>query len=219
VTAELTPRRCATVRPMDADDLPYVSDLHREYLPGGFFAQLGGGFLRNYYESYLTSPASVALIGEVDGARAGFLVGTVDHARYVRHVGRHHRARLMAAGGWALLRRPGLTRTLVATRLTRYRSALRRARHRSPEAQPRAARFGVLNHVAVDGAWRRAGVGRALVESYTGIAVLHGTHRLRLTARTQTPDACAFYLGLGWKPGDEYRDADGVPWIPFTREL
>ncbi|GAA4455610.1 hypothetical protein GCM10023170_048970 [Phytohabitans houttuyneae] len=218
VTATLAPARRATVRPMDAGDLPFVARLHRRYLPEGFFVRLGDAFLRSYYRSYLTSPASVALIGEVDGVRAGFLVGTVDHGTYARHVGRHHRAKLLAAGVWALLRRPGLARTLVAGRLAGYRATLRRARAR-PAAVDRPTRFGVLSHLAVEKAMRRSGLGRAMVQSYAGIALLHGTRRLRLVARAESSAARGLYLSLGWLPGEEYRDGDGVRWTPFTREL
>jgi ribosomal protein S18 acetylase RimI-like enzyme len=203
---------------MDAEDLPFVTRLHRAYLPEGFFVQLGDAFLRSYYRSYLTSPASVALIGEVDGVRAGFLVGTVDHDAYTRHVGRHHRAKLFAAGARALLRRPGLARTLIGTRLARYGSRLRRARHR-PAADDQPTRVGVLSHLAVEQPMRRTGLGRALVVSYSGIALLHGTRRLRLDARAESGAARRLYLSLGWRPGEEYRDADGVRWARFSREL
>lgn len=218
MTAALAPARRATVRPMDADDLRFVTGLHRRHLPEGFFVQLGDAFLRSYYRSYLTSPGSVALIGEVDGVRAGFLVGTVDHGTYARHVGRHHRARLLAAGARALLRRPGLARTLLASRLARYRATLRRARTH-PAADDRPTRFGVLSHLAVDTAMRRTGLGRALVRSYTGIALLHGARSLRLVARAESAAARGLYRSLGWREGEEYRDADGARWAPFSREL
>ena len=214
----VAPRRLVAVRAMDVDDLPFVARVHRECLPGGFFADLGDGFLRRYHQSFVTSPASVALIGEVDGDRAGFLVGTVDHLRYTRHVGRHHRTRLVAAGGWALMRRPGLTGRLLSTRIGRYATALRRVRQPLVGGAPRA-RFGVLSHIAVDGGRRRAGVGRALVDSFVGIARLHGTQRLELLARGGSDAAESFYPLLGWTPGDERRDRDGTPWIPFTLEV
>jgi ribosomal protein S18 acetylase RimI-like enzyme len=213
-----TPHRRVTVRAMDIEDLRFVARVHRECLPGGFFVNLGDRFLRAYHQSFVTSPASLGLIGEIDGERAGFLVGTVDHVRYNRHVGRHHRSRLAVAGGWALLGRPGLLRRLLGSRIRRYTSSLRRARQPVVSTAP-AVRFGVLSHVAVDSNSRRQGVGRALVESFVGIAQLHGARRVELVTRSGGEAARSFYPALGWTPGDEYRDGDGNPWIPFTLDV
>jgi ribosomal protein S18 acetylase RimI-like enzyme len=218
MSSDLSPRHSVTVRAMDENDISYVSRLHREHLPGGFFRDLGEAFLRRYYLSFLTSPASVALIGEVNGENAGFLVGTVDHATYTRHVGRHHRTRLLTTGAWALVRRPGLAMRLVSTRLILYMSTLRRARHR-PIEHARHARYGVLSDLAVDADIRWAGVGRALVEAYVGIAQLHNTQHLQLVALSRSQAAQSFYPNLGWEPGDEYPDADGLLWTPFSREV
>ncbi|MDQ7903996.1 hypothetical protein RB614_05605 [Phytohabitans sp. ZYX-F-186] len=38
-------------------------------------------------------------------------------------------------------------------------------------------------------------------------------------ARAESPAARGLYRGLGWTPGDEYRDSDGVPWARYTRDL
>lgn len=217
MTTDVSPRHSGTVRAMDENDISYVSRLHRDHLPG-FFRELGEVFLRSYYLSFITSPASVALIGEADGENAGFLVGTVDHARYTRHVGRHHRTRLLTTGGWVLVQRPRLAVRLVRTRLSLYMSTLWRAQHR-PVERGRHARYGVLSHLAVDAGIRRAGVGRALVEAYVGIARLHNTQHLQLVALSRSQAAHSFYPNLGWEPGDEYRDGDGLLWTPFSREL
>jgi hypothetical protein len=61
---------CPSCTADGVDDLTFVSTAHREYLPGGFLAELGDSLLRSYCLSFIPSPASVALIGEAGGEPA-----------------------------------------------------------------------------------------------------------------------------------------------------
>jgi ribosomal protein S18 acetylase RimI-like enzyme len=211
-------RQTVTVRPMNIHDLEFVSAAHGRYLPGGFFADLGGRFLRRYYYTVLTSPASVTLIAEDRGRPVGFLVGTVEHTSHARHLVRHSVPGLVLVGCWALLRRPGMLVRLVRTRLRRYGEAVRR-NGRPPGNSAAGARRGVLVALAVEEAARRGGAGRALVTTFVEIAQLYGTATLALFARDGSPAATSFYPSLGWSAGARQADRDGNVWIPFGRQL
>jgi amino-acid N-acetyltransferase len=54
---------------------------------------------------------------------------------------------------------------------------------------------GLLRSLAVTSAWRRRGVGRALVEHAEAVAARHGIERLFLL----TQDAAGFFLNLGYQ--------------------
>ena len=149
---------------MDVNDTAFAADLHYRDVPGGFFVDLGTRFLRANYRSFITSPASVALIGEQGGRPVGFLVGTVGHAAHSRHVARSDRTRLAVAGALAILPRPRGLGRFARTRLTRYVTGLARAR-RLPRERGTALRVGVHSTVAVDETARRSGVGRILVNT------------------------------------------------------
>jgi len=56
-----------------------------------------------------------------------------------------------------------------------------------------------LESVAVDDAWRRWGVGRALSEAVFGWAGTQGAKRVRLEVRAANEAAHALYLGLGFE--------------------
>ena len=81
------------------------------------------------------------------------------------------------------------------------------------------SRSGVVEGVVVDAAYRRAGVGAALMREVAEAARRAGCYKLALTSNLARPGAHRFYSRLGWKrthygysleqpPGDGRR-ADG----------
>jgi ribosomal protein S18 acetylase RimI-like enzyme len=207
-----------SLRVMELRDLPTVVGLHRAGLSRGFFVELGDKFLSRYYRTFLTSPAAVALIAEVDGERAGFLVGCTDAAVHHRHVIHLERWRLARAGATSLLLRPALTAKFVRTRAQRYTRGIKRARDHQPVSAAESRRVGVLSHIAVRDDLRRHGVGRILVTAFVNIAKGHGVERLELQTAADNVSAQRFYERLGWKPGAEVQDPDGKMWVSYVLE-
>lgn len=111
---------------MTAVDLRFAAELHRRWLGHGLFPALGPRFLRCYLRTFLPGQAAVALVAEVDGAAAGFLVGVFDERTHLRGVVRQHGLRLAATGLIALAARPRVAWRFARTRLRRYVGGLGR---------------------------------------------------------------------------------------------
>ncbi|WP_435107112.1 GNAT family N-acetyltransferase [Nocardiopsis synnemataformans] len=211
-----------SLRVMELSDVPVAVHLHRTNLPTGFFVELGDRFLSRYYRTFLTSPAAVALVAEVEGRAVGFLVGSTDEAVHHRHVIDLSRWDLARAGVTALLFRPELTARFMRTRARRYLKGIRRAPERATTSQegPRGTvRAGVLSHIVVDSTLRRGGVGAVLVKGFASIARVHGVKRLSLYTSHDNHAAQRFYQRLGWQSHPWQTDIDGKSWTPFTLDL
>ncbi|WP_246062485.1 GNAT family N-acetyltransferase [Haloactinospora alba] len=210
------------VRVMELTDLPTAVAMHKTQLPTGFFVELGERFLSRYYRTFLTSPAAVALVADVGGETAGYLVGCTDESAHRRHVLQLERWNLTMIGVSSLLARPALTAHFVRTRAQRY---LRQLRHAgaapSPDPAPTetSVRTGMLNHIAVDTQYRGAGIGATLVRSFVEIARTHGTGRLQLYTARDKEKTQRFYERLGWTGHEPLTDVDGRQWVPFSLEL
>jgi predicted GNAT family N-acyltransferase len=75
---------------------------------------------------------------------------------------------------------------------------------------------GHIGRMAVLPAWRRRGVGRALLAAVVDAAQSRGHDTLRLSAQTH---AAAFYARAGFRAvGDEYQEA-GIPHVAMERSL
>ncbi len=112
---------------MSPADLGFVVREHRRHFPHGFFARLGGGFLREYYRAFLTSAKSRTVVAELDGAPVGYLVGVTDPAAHRSHVVHRHGRVLVARAVAAMLVRPSLAFRFLRTRVGLYtRKLLRR---------------------------------------------------------------------------------------------
>lgn len=212
------PAMTVVVRAMEPRDLPFAAALHERSLRHGLFPELGQRFLVRYLETYIHSPASVALIAEWAGAPAGFLVGVLHEPSHYRKVLRRRGARLAGAGFAALVRRPRVFRWFCRTRARRYALGLRRLVLSAPVAPPVSANerpAAVLNHVAVLPELRSAGIGARLVGTFTDAARDAGVEAARLTTRAGSEGAGDFYRRLGWRRTGAFVDADGLSWERF----
>ncbi|MGW0197174.1 GNAT family N-acetyltransferase [Nonomuraea sp. NPDC003201] len=214
------PPRALTVslRVMELRDVAAAVRLHRAHLAEGFFVQLGDRFLRRYYLTYLTSPAAVAMVAEVNRRMAGFLLGCTDVDIHRHHVARMERWRIARAGAAALLVRPELTGRFIRTRAQRPARRLRAAGRDASEHEPREP-AGVLSHIAVDDRMRRCGVGSRLVADFANIAEVYGVRRLDLHTGQSDVSAQQFYRDLGWHQQDVLHDSEGRAWVPFHKHL
>lgn len=206
-------------RVMTLDDVEAVVDLHRELLPAGFFAALGGPFLRSYYRSYLLNPAGVGLVAEVDGEVAGFALGTVDEEVHYRHVLRWHGWRMALWGLLGLSARPHLIFGFCRTRAGRYLRSVQRRLRKGPSGPGPQTRSGTLSHMAVAPSAQRRGLGRMLVTAFVDAARAQGSRRLRVLAAANRREAQSLYASLGWERGSEVQDADGRCWTEYWYRL
>lgn len=212
-----------TVREMTAVDLRIAAELHRRWLGHGLFPALGPRFLRCYLRTFLSGPAAVALVAEVDGAAAGFLVGVFDEPTHLRNVVRQHGLRLAATGLIALAARPRVAWRFARTRLRRYAGGLGRLARSGHSVD---ARFpvspsieAVLSHVAVAPEARSARVGSALVVRFSELARARGAAAARLVTRSGDAGAAPFYERLGWRRSGEFVDRDGLAWLRYRLVL
>ncbi len=191
---------------MGLQDIPAVVDAHRANFPHGFFARLGPRFLRRYYRTFLDGPLAVALVVELAGGPAGYLVGVLDPVQHRRLLLTYHGFALAVCGLLGLMRRPTVLTRFLATRVRRYSSALTRSRGGSfgTESGPRLA---VLSHVVVSNDARGRGLGTLLVDAFVEQARGAGRDRACLVTIAGSTGAGAFYDKVGWRHA---RDSTGV---------
>lgn len=208
---------------LELEDLSFAAELQAHALSHGFFTLLGPRFLRSYLRGFLESPHAVALVARTEQRRLGFLVGALANERHHRWVLRRHGVRLAILAAMALVTRPALARTFVATRLRRYLRAVGRrvrpsAHHRANSALA-SDQVAVLAHVAVASEARGQGVGRCLERTFVGLARQAGTREAYLLTLSGSRGAGAFYEAVGWRRGDERSDPDGDRTVEYVLEL
>ena len=219
--AAVTPPDPAALRRMGLEDLPYVVRAHANHFPDGLFARLGPRFLTRYYRTFLDGPTAVAVIAEVDGSPAGYLTGVLRTRQHRQLLLRHHGPALAVTGCAALVRRPRVAYTFIATRLPRYVQGLKRdlggpaAVHAAtPPGTPThaanlAAETAVLSNVVVDGPRRHRGLGTRLVQHFLTQATDAGCSCAALVTVAET-GAGKFYEHLGWTRAGGTVTAEGT---------
>jgi ribosomal protein S18 acetylase RimI-like enzyme len=184
-----------SVRVRDAApaDLDAVLALHRESFPASLTTRLGPAVLRHYYRQAFDRPAAMKLVvAEIDGTVAGFAAVLPSSDRFYRAY-RRQRFVLLGLALPTLLRSPAVARQLIGA----YGRAGATVREESPDAE--------LSSIAVGAAFRRRGVGAALVDAAVR-AMPRGAHWLYLwTDAERNDDTLAFYQRLGFVAGAERR--------------
>lgn len=212
------PNPLVQVRTMRASDGRYAAALHRECLPHGLFPALGDRFLARYLFSYATSPFGIALIVDVDGAPAGFLVGSLDELAHRSHVVRWNGTSLAIRAGMAMLARPPVAWRFLRTRVVRYVVGFTRRRLAASAAVPEA-HAAVLAHVAVAPSARGIGAGAELVRNFLQRVAATEARSAVLLTRDDELGAGAFYACLGWDHDGHLTDRDGLSWAKFRIDL
>lgn len=207
---------------MQASDLRFAAQHHRESFPEGFFAKLGPRFLHGYYRSFLDSDAALALVICDGRTPVGFVAGVTSPRGHRSHVLRVHRTRLMFLGLAALIVRPLLFVVFMRTRARRYWSKLvavgrtpttaGRPDH-DPDLAPESdsgqdQRAAVLSHIVVAEDFRNRGAGQALVDAFVSGAARAGCTEVLLVTESGGA-ASRFYERRRWAPVAERRIGDG----------
>lgn len=214
------------VRPLAPEELRDAAWLHARELPHEFLTHFGPAFLARYYRAFVESPHAVALAvaDPVGGHLDGVLIATFDtRAHYACLVRRHGFALAWHAAARSL-RRPGLARDLIQTRMLRYvrgilRSFESSSKKSSSSSGDSSERVGFLVYVAVDAKRRGRGIGGALLAAYETLAREAGLERLDLVTALGERGAGPFYIKAGWTPAGERVSASGERYALYTREL
>ncbi|MGH8868130.1 MAG: GNAT family N-acetyltransferase [Actinomycetes bacterium] len=209
------------LRPMHADDLSFAVSMHRRFFPDGFFARLGAGFLTEYYRAFLTGPYALAYVADLDGRRAGFLVGVTDAAMHRHHVLRTHGRALLLRALVALLVRPRLAWHFLRTRVRRYTRRLvgSGGQTAAAGAPGTAERVGVLSRVAVAEDARAHGIGSALTERFLEGVAEAGCTRVTLVTSVGETGAGAYWAARGWAACGEHSTPDGQRLATYDRSV
>ncbi|MEC7987585.1 MAG: hypothetical protein VX278_20630 [Myxococcota bacterium] len=111
---EIQPDVLAAIRPMRIEDIPRVTELHRQAMGQSLWAKLGPRFLRSIYKAMLSSPLFLGFVYEQEGGIEGFIAGSIHLSQMMRSIGLRHGHRL----GISLLfglRDPSVAKTLLET--------------------------------------------------------------------------------------------------------
>jgi ribosomal protein S18 acetylase RimI-like enzyme len=209
-------------RRMGSGDLAFVVAQHLHHFPDGFFARLGPRFLHEYYRAFLTGPSARTTVAEVDGERAGYLVGVTDPARHRDHVVRRHGRALVLRAAVAMMLRPALAVCFVRTRLGLYGRKLLRRRRRGATARPSPGATtptAVLTHVAIRPAAQSQGIGSDLIRRFQHEVAEAGCERLTLVTASGDDGAGPYYRRRGWTALGERCTPDGLQVTTFERPV
>ncbi|HWL97938.1 MAG TPA: GNAT family N-acetyltransferase [Nocardioidaceae bacterium] len=209
---------------MSPADLGFVVREHRRHFPHGFFARLGGGFLREYYRAFLTSAKSRTVVAELDGAPVGYLVGVTDPAAHRSHVVHRHGRVLVARAVAAMLVRPSLAFRFLRTRVGLYTRKLLRRGPRVPsggsvEASDDGCATAVLTHVAVTPEAQSIGIGTELIDRFDREVAGVGCDRLALVTASGDDGAGPYYRRRGWTPRGDRSTPDGLRLTTYERPV
>ena len=211
------------VRSLTSADLDFCAALHAQALPHGFFAELGGRFLRAYYATFLDSPHAVAFGATVSRQPVGYLVGMTDPRAHTRWVLRRRGAKLAFFGAVGVARNPRAGYRFLRTRLARYARAWRRHRgsaNGNANEQRGVGRVpAVLTHVAVLEGARGLAAGRRLVDAFLDAARERGASSALLTTLAGPGGAGGFYARAGWMLSTTRTSPDGERIEEWVRSL
>lgn len=200
-------QRVVALRRMTLADLPFVLDTHRSYFPDNLVGRLGAGFLKRYYQCFLSGEHAVATIAECDGETCGYLTGIVDVHRHRRFVMERHGRSMALLALRGLIPHPVLA---VALLVRRSQTLARRAIRRDTGSQ-RADRVAVLSHVAVSADTRGLGIGEAMIRDFLERARAASAVRACLATRDGPDGAGQYYEQRGWYLISARQTVDGRP--------
>lgn len=187
------------VREMRMADVAETVRVHEFAFAGSMNARLGRGYATQFLRSFVEERESIGLVAVSGDAILGYAVGAPDG--YARQLTR----RTFWAGALGIARRPWL---LLSARfrnavLARIVGSVPRRRARPPDSDHGDGRQVHLVAIGVAKDWRRAGIGRRLLEAFEDRADLTGATRLSLTVYEDNHPAIRMYEAAGWRPDGE----------------
>lgn len=195
-----------SIRPMRAEDVERVTDVHLGAFDGFFLSFLGRRFLRLFYRETVAL-GEVALVAESAGAVVGLIVGSTRPGRFFERLLRRRLLAFAVAALPAVVRRPS-----SAARVTRALLKPREAR--------RPAGTATLMSIAVAPEAQGLGAGSSLVVAFIDEARRRGATRVDLTTdKIGNERTNAFYRSLGFRLAREIVTPEKRVLNEYEREL
>lgn len=206
-------------------DVAAAVALYERVMSNQFLARCGTSFLHRYFETWIESPAGIALLARADdGSAAAMLLGALVPARHYRWMARRGGIALALRLVARAIKRPRWGAEFIATRGTRYLRAVLRMvlwtqRHRRSGAEVASGLgMGEITHLIVGPEWQGAGLGSALLREAQLRATAHGV--MRLTVVTPVGwDSAKFYTRLGWTRRGEIVSRSNEHFVRFELAL
>ncbi|GAB97094.1 GNAT superfamily N-acetyltransferase [Kineosphaera limosa] len=190
------------------EDVAALAAIHRRAFSGFFLAELGEGFLREFYRGFLHDDTAIAVVARTADGPIGAAVGTVaPQSFYSRLLKRRWHGFARAATGTAL-RHPRTIPRLA--RAVLYRGD-------APEGLPDAALFASM---CVDTSHAGGGVGAQLSQAWSARARALGAHRAYLTTDADDNDAVnRHHQRHGWIIESSYTTPEGRRMHRYVKTL
>jgi len=180
------------IRPMQPADVPAVSRLHAERIPG-LLARLGRPAAGAWYRAALATGEGIGLVAVEGSELAGFVFGAVHPAGLRASIVRRHPGPVLATTLAGVLRRPaslpGVLRGL-----------------RGPPPGAYDADVPELIYLATAAGRQGGGVGQALVARFTDVIRGCGVAGYELSVDEDNARAIGFYERAGFRPVGSYRE-------------
>jgi ribosomal protein S18 acetylase RimI-like enzyme len=168
-----------------------VARLHVATLTG-LLASLGLRAARAYYAGAVRSPLMIGFVGVEGGTVRGFVLGSMQPARFRADVVRANRIAVLVGLGLGIARRPSVLRLLL------------------PGAGPGEGAYDPrqpeLTYLAVTPEGRGSGVGRRLVAAFGDGARQAGAQSYELSVDNDNQAAIGFYERLGFRLIGRYHE-------------
>lgn len=186
------------LRSLSAEDVRPLAQLHRLAFPSFFLSSLGEPFLVQFYRGFLTDDTAITVVARsAGGDLLGAVVGTTEPAGFFTRLIRRRWPGFVAASTRAVLTNPRAMPRLL--RAVRYRGDA------SPDGHG-----ALLSSICVDPEHQGEGLGRQLIEAWTGEALRKGATSAALTTDADDNEAVNhFYRARGWVLSDRYTTREG----------
>jgi ribosomal protein S18 acetylase RimI-like enzyme len=188
------------IRPMRADDAPYVAKLHQEGIPTGFLSSLGVNFLTDLYTAIPSCASGFGYVCDVAGP-VGFVAGAYDVGTLYKEVLRKRGVR-MAMRLVAHAIRPSVIKNVWET--IRY----------SEDVGDELPSPEILS-IAVAKPFQRRGVGGALMRRALAMFRGQGIDRIKVAVWSANESAQSLYRRCGFQLA-KTRIHHGLPMTIYT---
>jgi ribosomal protein S18 acetylase RimI-like enzyme len=181
-----------TIVPLGRDHVDDVARLHCSSL-SGLLSRLGMPAIRAFYAGCVVTGAAIAFVAIEENAVRGYVLGAVQPGRLKAEVLRRSLTRTLSAMCLGVMRRPSTLWWLLRSRW-------------GPDQGSYDREAAELTYLAVAAEHRGRGIGRRLVDSFTGAMRAAGVPAYQLSVDGDNRAAAAFYQRMGFRQIGRYRE-------------
>ncbi len=193
-----------TIAPMAPEHVRAVAQLHCATLPG-LLSELGVSAATAYYDGCMRGRLAAAFVALEDDEVQGFVLGSSQPAALQREVLRANPIGVFRGIAVGILRRPRALLWLVGSRV-------------GPEEGQVDTGMPELTYLAVSPGLRGSGIGRQLVNAFTGAMRREGIGAYELSVDDDNRTAIGFYERLGFRQSAHYREF-GAGHVRYTYRI